>query len=183
MDRKITKQILEQMYISETKFTDNMRKTWDSSTYRNVDWKILEGQCTQNLQTENTTTADIHIALQNAGDKTRNIKMVDSPRTVPRRWKVFWTALLDGGQGLLVYGVAMLRVWNQLNQYHINVTNTMYKSVYNKILWGVGRCIPAFLWNYKLRGSVEEIFNKLGSTEQSRIEHREQNIFFNTLKY
>ena len=47
--------------------------------------------------------------------------------------KSFLTALLDGGQGLLVYGkdqsVAMIRVWTQLIDIDINVTNTMYKLV------------------------------------------------------
>ena len=50
-----------------------------------------------------------------------------------KKMKSFWTALLDGGQGLLVYGkdqsVAMVRVWTQLFDMDINVTNTMYKSV------------------------------------------------------
>ena len=74
--------------------------------------------------------------------QNKKYKNCGQPTDSSKKMKSFWTALLDGGQGLLVYGVAMLRVWNQLNQYHINVTNTMYKSVYNKILLGQHKQIP-----------------------------------------
>ena len=60
-------------------------------------------------------------------------KNCGQPTDSSKKMKSFWTALLDGGQGLLVYGkdqsVAMIRVWTQLIDIDINVTNTMYKSV------------------------------------------------------
>ena len=61
--------------------------------------------------------------------QNKKYKNCGQPTDSSKKMKSFWTALLDGGQGLLVYGVAMIRVWTQLNQYHINVTNTMYKLV------------------------------------------------------
>ena len=65
--------------------------------------------------------------------QNKKYKNCGQPTDSSKKMKSFWTALLDGGQGLLVYGkdqsVAMIRVWTQLIDIDINVTNTMYKSV------------------------------------------------------
>ena len=56
----------------------NTRENYSVNTMMHTKFTKLE-------KTENTTTVDIHIAPQKAGDKTRrDIKIVDRPRTVPR---------------------------------------------------------------------------------------------------
>ena len=56
----------------------------------------------------------IHRFAKYWGQSKKRYKILDRPWTVPRSWKVFWTALLYGGQRLLVYGVAIPRVWTKL---------------------------------------------------------------------
>ena len=83
-------------------------------------------ESTQNLQTKNTTNADIYIALQNAGEETRCGRPTDSSK----KMKSFLDSPVDRGQRLLMVRVwQMIRVGTQQFDMDISVTKTMYKLV------------------------------------------------------